>query len=158
MAVQSWKHCRESVKRRTRVMWNHKTIISLLCVCVVAVNPVMAAHTPCCCTKKAEAKPSCCYANALKVSQSKSKSQSCCNRTSAPSPSFKEPCRCCVKSVPQPVPTKNPPIKAGVDFAIDSWNPQHSLRTANSVEFTEVEGPCGPSGLELLALYCRWLE
>lgn len=153
LAVQSWKHCRESVKCRTKIMWNRKSFISLLCMCVVAVNPVFAAHAPCCCTKQADTTPSQCHAHA-----SKTQSKSCCSRKSAPLRSVKERCQCCVKSLPQSAPAKSPQFKTSVDVAIALWKPQQSLTTANSVAFSETEGPCGLSGPKLLALYCRWLE
>lgn len=140
-------------------MWIRKTYISVLCICVVAANPLLAVASPCCCTKKSESKPTCCHAKSLKTSPSEAIGRPCCNRKSAPTGVTKESCRCCVKAVPQSIPTRGPLIKTSPDLTFVLWSPpQFSLSAGISSRNTDIEGPHRPSGPRLLALYCKWLE
>jgi hypothetical protein len=159
-AVPFWMHCKEWIRDRRKIMWNFKAYISLLCLCVVTANPVMAASLPCCCTKPIEAKATCCHASTQKSSHVKNGGRACCSQK-LPTPSVtKEPCRCCVKSIPQPVPTKDTQLTVtNVEYesAIHCSHLIVPSATPHRRQL-EIEGPFPPVGSTLLALYCKWLE
>ncbi|WP_440593624.1 hypothetical protein [Schlesneria sp.] len=143
-------------------MFNRHTITALTCVCLVASSPLLAAHSACCCTKPAAVnKPvaACCQTKAKTAAQAKAKVRHCCAKPGTQVHLTKLTCPCCVKSIPQPQPTKVSSFTGGDDVASLAWI--SAAVTPISLSLTALTSPQANStisGPPLLALYCRWLK
>gem|GEM_PF-7084336 len=135
-----------------------RTFISLICLCAITANPLLAATAPCCCSKQLPQKPSCCPTTSEQKATATAPHQCCHKPTSEPKVQLKA-CPCCVKSVPQSSPAKEASSRVTVAPAIILWPADQAVPfTLNEVGQRLTKISLRPTGIALLALYCRWLE
>lgn len=145
------------VRKRVEIMFHR--FITLVSLCLVLSNPVLAAQAGCCCAKQQSVKPSCCLAKSLAASKPKTSVPHCCSRRTINNAAAKAVCPCCLKSIPQPLPTKSVPTDFSFEWAAGIvLPPPVSLAPQNIAGPPSHSKPYILSGPPLLALYCRWLK
>jgi hypothetical protein len=152
-----------------------KTLITLVTLAAVAVQPALAALQPCCCVKKVELEKACCGAKDSALPSDAARNgvrpdttvatpeRSCCARKAAaektPTAAVVEATGCCcVKSSPA-IPASRDLAKqiseqaplVPVLAAVDLFDAAPAARCV--AHATEVQPLSGPP---LLALYCIW--
>lgn len=138
-------------------MWASKNLVACLCIVGAVGNPVAAAITPCCCVRLEQPKPKCCHS---KNDSAKSAEKACCvSRVAKIAPAL-EACRCCVKSLPQPLNDRPTTAKVAGDLFPALWfapQPQADSLMLPDCECVEAVH-ASLTGPPLLALLCKWLK